>query len=104
MSRHVNAVHLAPESVGIAYADDATDIRADGLVHQTHTILISRLEPELQAELEDLETAVDRLLAAAIRRWSTTMPISGDELDQRVQAMLDFGDGDDDDEAEGGQE
>lgn len=104
MTRHVAAVSISPESVSIVYMDDATDLRADALIQQTHTILMARLEPELQEELDDLETAVDRLLTAGIRRWATTSPVTEDQLDERLAALLDFDDDDDDDEESEGED
>lgn len=91
----VRGVSITPESVDISYMDEAVDLRADGLVYQVHTISCSRLDPELEEQMEAMETAVTNLLEAGVRRWSTTVPISPQELNERLQFDLDEEDDDD---------
>lgn len=82
--RHVRAVSLSPDSVEVIYMDDASDLRADGLVFQSHTIVMSRLDPELEDEVADLETSVTALLEAGMRRWAGSMPVSAEQLNDHI--------------------
>lgn len=82
--RHARAVSLSPDSVEIVYMDDASDLRADGLVFQSHTIVISRLDSELEEPLADLETCVAALLEAGMRRWAGSMPVTPEQLQERI--------------------
>lgn len=95
--RHSRAVSLSPDSVEIVYMDDDSDLRADGLVFQSHTIVMSRLDPELEDEMADLETSVTALLEAGMRRWAGSMPVSAEQLQERIAFE------DDDDEEEEGE-
>lgn len=82
--RHARAVSLSPDSVEVIYMDDASDLRAEGLVFQSHTLVMSRLDPELEEQMADLETSVTALLEAGMRRWAGSMPVSAEQLNDRI--------------------
>lgn len=82
--RHARAVSLSPDTVEVIYMDDASDLRAEGLVFQSHTLVMSRLDPELEDEMADLETSVTALLEAGMRRWAGSMPVSAEQLNDRI--------------------
>lgn len=99
--RHVRGVSITPDSVDITFMDDASDLRAEGLVYQMHTLTISRLEEDLEEEMDDLQTAVDALLAAGLRRWATTPPVSPEQIMDRMLSNQTIEDDEDEDEGEG---
>lgn len=92
----IRGVSITPESVEIAYMDDASDLRADGAVYQVHTLSVGRDDPDLEEDLDAMETAVERLLLAGIRRWSTTPPVTPQQINDRLR--VDFDDDEEEDE------
>lgn len=98
----IRGVSVTPESIDIAYMDDATDLRADGAVYMMHTLSLGRDDPELAAEVQEMEAALESLLVVGIRRWSTTPPVTPQQINDRLHAGQDM-DLDEDDEEEEGQ-
>lgn len=90
----IEAVSFSPEGVRIAYMTP-TDVRAEGLVFQAHTLVASWEHDDLQPLITAVEDAAGELLAAGIQAWAGSAPF--DVVAARQEAMED----DDDDEGLG---
>jgi len=100
MTRVVRAVSMSAQTVEIAYLDDSSDFRGDaGSVYQVHTVCVRLDDPELEEEVDVLETAVSVFLEASVKRWATSPPVSPEVAFQRELDR--YGDDDDEDEDDG---
>ncbi len=94
----VRSVNLDVDSVALVYMDDANDVRAEGGIYQSHTIVISRGADHLEDEITTLEDAVNDLLQGAIQTWAGSLPFDVFEnARQQSQDFIDMDDDDDDD-------
>ena len=98
MPRVIRGVMMGPESVDISYMTEETDLRADGAIYQVHTISIGLRDSFVQEELDDLETAVAALLTAGLERWAGSLPVTPEQVDERIREALDIDEDEDDDE------
>lgn len=100
MAKVIRGIQFEADSVMVQFVDEATDVRAEGMIYQTHTISIQR-EGELDDEIRAAEDACLTLLTTAISAWATTLPFdiqaSIQDARQRV-AYADDDEGDDDDD------
>lgn len=87
-------------SVTLAYMDEDTDVRSEGLVYQAHSITIGRDGP-LDEEIAAVEAAVDDLVAAGVTQWATTVPY---DVQQAQRDAYEAANSDDEDEHDEGQE
>lgn len=96
----VRAVSMSPESIEIAYMDDTSDLRGEmGSVYQVHTICVRTDDPELDEEVERLETAVSAFLNRAVMRWATSAPVDvADAFEHELRQRYAPDDDDEEDE------
>lgn len=90
---------MSPDSIEIAYMDDASDLRGDaGTIYQVHTLCVDRDDPEMEEAVDELETAVSAFLQAGVLRWATSMPVTPEAALERATARFQMPDDDEEDE------